>query len=386
MIFHEQTQNRTSGHEPRVSVLMPVYNGAPFLREAIESILSQTFTDFEFIIVDDGSTDETPEILGSYSDPRIRLLHHETNQGLTASLNDGLAVARGQLIARQDADDISLPQRLAVQVAFMEAYPEMGLIGSARIRISEDGTDLHTSAPETDNLKLKWLLLFRNQFTHTAVMFRRELAEAAGRYRRDEYPSDDYGLWSRMAKRAKLANISEPLVKYRIRCGSITRHPDSIMRKTSLRVRLKNIRDLVDSHVSMDAVRLLQMFERGEARNVPIEELQRKAATIFPILRRETIPRLLNRFCEVHHLHGRAKRAFQKWARADFGRSVLSVINAHIDEANRPLKRSALAWLFAESLKLQPGLVFDVFAMRVLLKGCLGAPLMKAAKRMRGAF
>src|SRR5512146_2439112 len=110
--------------EPIVSVVMPVYNSAPYLREAVDSILAQTFTDFEFIIVDDGSSDETPQILDGYGDARIRRLRNERNMGVVPTLNCGLAAARGRYVARHDADDISLPTRLEQQVRFLDTHPE----------------------------------------------------------------------------------------------------------------------------------------------------------------------------------------------------------------------------------------------------------------------
>src|SRR4051794_29608800 len=115
---------------PKVTVLLAVYNGERYLREAIDSILGQTFQDFEFLIINDGSTDSTREIILSYHDPRIRLVDNEDNIGQTRSLNRGLALAAGQFVARQDADDISEPERLASQVAFLEIHPEVVLLGT----------------------------------------------------------------------------------------------------------------------------------------------------------------------------------------------------------------------------------------------------------------
>ena len=126
---------------PQVSVIMPVYNGGRYLREAVDSILNQTFREFEFIIIDDGSTDDTWSVLTDYAahDSQVRLIQNEANIGLTRSLNKGLAVSRAALIARQDADDISMPERLARQIAFLEMHPEVGLLGTQGDFIDADG-------------------------------------------------------------------------------------------------------------------------------------------------------------------------------------------------------------------------------------------------------
>jgi len=117
-------------NQPQLTVLMPVYNGGPFLRSAIESILNQDFSDFDFLIIDDGSTDGSHEIAASYADPRIRLESNGRNLGLIATLNRGLDLARGTYVARMDADDIAFPDRLSKQLTFMEAHPEIGLCGT----------------------------------------------------------------------------------------------------------------------------------------------------------------------------------------------------------------------------------------------------------------
>jgi len=148
--------------KPTVSVLMPVFNGEQFLRPAMNSILNQTFTDFEFIIVDDGSTDHSREILNSYTDSRVRLICNESNIGLTDSLNRGLEAASGNYIARMDQDDISLPERLAKQVAFMDSHPEVGVCGTWAKDI--DQTDSTTPGHSSDNPML--LKASLNRFCH----------------------------------------------------------------------------------------------------------------------------------------------------------------------------------------------------------------------------
>ena len=200
---------------PRVTVLMPVYNGERYLREAIDSILAQTFTDFEFIIVDDGSTDETPTILNGYTDPRIVRLRNQTNVGLVESLNRGLAAARGEYIARQDADDVSLPQRLEKQLDFLESHPDVGLVGTTFAIVNSCGVILGIPSVPTQNGDIQERLLCANNFCHGSVMFRRKCLEVVGAYRADLFPAEDYDLWLRIGEHFQVANLSDVLYQWR---------------------------------------------------------------------------------------------------------------------------------------------------------------------------
>lgn len=201
---------------PTVSVVMSVYNGEAFVDQAVDSILAQTYGDFEFIIVDDGSTDRTRSILEGYTDPRIVPLRNERNIGLTRSLNRALHVARGAYIARQDADDASLPQRLERQVAYMDAHTNVGLLGCACSRVTANGQRLGTSKPMTDNASLQKALLSSNRFFHGAVMFRQICTEdTEGWYRQDLRYAQDYELWLRLSEAWDVANLPEVLYRYR---------------------------------------------------------------------------------------------------------------------------------------------------------------------------
>lgn len=208
---------------PLVSVLMSVRDGAPYLHAAIECILQQTFRDFEFIIVDDGSTDSTPEILASVTDPRLRLLRNPEPCGLTASLNAGLALSRGQFIARQDADDISHPERLARQVAFLTAHPPIAVLGSQTFLADAAGRLTGRKDLPLEHRSIWWAHLWDNALAHSSVMFRRAALQTAGGY--DEtYPvSQDYEAWSRLGERHLLANLPDRLVTLRVVESSITR-------------------------------------------------------------------------------------------------------------------------------------------------------------------
>lgn len=208
---------------PKVTVLMSVYNGERFLREAIESILVQSFQDFEFIIIDDGSTDSTLEIIQSYDDTRIRLIENEMNLGLSRSLNRGLKLAKGQFIARQDADDVSEPERLARQVTFLETHNDVVLLGTSYQEIDTHGSLIGKRKLPCDYTEIRWSLLFFCPFVHSAVMLRKSIVlEQIGFYNEALAYAMDYDLWYRIARCLPVANLDEYLVRYRINPRSMT--------------------------------------------------------------------------------------------------------------------------------------------------------------------
>lgn len=194
---------------------MTVSNGMPYLREAIESVLGQTFTDFEFLIVDDASTDGSGECVASYRDPRIRLLHNERNLGQTRSLNRGLEFARGGYVARLDADDVCLTTRLERQVGVLCARPDIAVLGTWMYDIDAGGarTALVSRRWDDAGTYLAWLLLEICPLWHPTVMFRRDLVLEVGGYDESFRIAQDYDLWIRLALRRYWgAVVSEPLV------------------------------------------------------------------------------------------------------------------------------------------------------------------------------
>lgn len=198
---------------PKITVLMPVYNAQAFLREAIDSILAQTLTDFELLIIDDGSTDGSAAIVRSYADARIRLAVSEQNLKLAATLNRGLDMARGDYVARMDADDVSLPARLARQAAFLDAHPDVGLCGTWAASFGSARFSMpNPAAPEGIRAKL----LFDSALVHPSIMLRRALFDRHGL----RYPPlahfEDYALWQRAARLFPLANLPEVLLRYRV--------------------------------------------------------------------------------------------------------------------------------------------------------------------------
>ena len=222
---------------PLVSVLLPVYNCAHYVHEAISSILRQTFVDFELLVLDDGSTDDTPRVLAGISDPRMLVLQH-ANKGLPATLNRGISLAKGKYIARQDADDVSLPERLARQVQYMEAHPECGLLGtwSSILRDRAETGRMHKHP--ADHATLAFEILFDSQFVHPSVMFRRSVVETVGGYSTDisKRGPEDYDLWVRIARQFRMANIPEPLIQYREIEGSMSRSGGEVWRQKVMRI------------------------------------------------------------------------------------------------------------------------------------------------------
>ena len=203
---------------PKVSVVMSVNNGERFLRESVESILHQTFTDFEFIIVDDGSTDGTWDILTEYAgqDQRIALVKNQENIGLTKSLNKGLALAKGGFIARQDADDISSMERLAYQVRFLDEFPDVGVLGTWVAYINKEGHQESVwQTPERAAI-VKWSLLFGNCIAHPSVMLRHFLVKGGVAYRSEISYAQDYELWVRLSDKTQLTNLPEVLYLRRV--------------------------------------------------------------------------------------------------------------------------------------------------------------------------
>lgn len=203
---------------PRITVALSVYNNAEYLAEALDSILVQTVADFELVIVDDGSTDRSPAIIDHYAatDPRIRVIR-QANQGLVASLNHIIAVARGAYIARMDGDDVALPERFARQVAFLDAHPDHGVIGT-QIR-TIDARGARRSEPPIDHPLsadiIAATLPTASPLCHPSVMMRRDILEAAGGYRPAYRHCEDYDLWLRLAERTRIANLPERLHLYR---------------------------------------------------------------------------------------------------------------------------------------------------------------------------
>ena len=215
---------------PLVSVIMPVYNGEQYLVQAIKSILEQSYKNFEFIIIDDGSKDSSGEIMAEFErfDSRICVIRFPHNQGLISALNHGIEISQGKYIARMDADDVSLSGRLSKQVDYMESHPEIGLLGCGMRYMQEDGTLQNIPLVIQSDLLIRWYILFENPFFHSTVMLRRSIMEKfVLRYNPSALHAEDYELWSRMLLHTKGENLAEVLLYYRLHPASISkRHAD----------------------------------------------------------------------------------------------------------------------------------------------------------------
>jgi glycosyltransferase involved in cell wall biosynthesis len=209
-------------NNPKVTVLMPAYNAGKYIGEAIASVLEQSFTDFELLIINDGSTDDTEKIIRSFKDPRIVLMSQE-NKGVSAALNLGLSYARANYIARFDADDICLPNRLKVQYEFITTYPEYSIIGSAVEYMDADGHYIFTHHPEGHlNEEIQQLKYTICPFIHSSVFYKKDAVVNNGGYNEHAYTYEDHFLWVNILKNEKACNLSQALIKVRLNPESIT--------------------------------------------------------------------------------------------------------------------------------------------------------------------
>ncbi|HEY9770412.1 MAG TPA: glycosyltransferase [Coleofasciculaceae cyanobacterium] len=242
---------------PKVSILMCVYNGETYLSEAIASILKQSYTDFEFVIVDDGSTDSTRRILSDYAakDERIVLIYNQHNLGLEKSLNKGLAATKGKYLVRQDADDISLPNRLQLQVDFLDTHPEVGAVGSSVEFIDRQGTVLGKQDIPEDHHSLQALLLINNYLWHSSMTIRRSLLQKLGGYNEQMLHAEDYDLWWRISCNSYLATLSDILLQYRRdNPAAITKLKRKKQLQCSQQISYKAIQEsLQDKSLALDA-------------------------------------------------------------------------------------------------------------------------------------
>ncbi len=201
---------------------MPAYNAAKYISEAIASVLDQTFTDFELLIINDGSTDETETIIRSFKDERIRLIN-QTNQGVSAALNMGLMNANAELIARFDADDICLPDRLRKQHDFMTTHPGYVLVGTDAAYIDKDGNPVFSfEYPAYTDESIQALPVEVCPFSHTTVIYRKQAVISCGMYDMNAHSFEDHLLWQQLIKRGKVHNLKEVLVKVRFSPDSFT--------------------------------------------------------------------------------------------------------------------------------------------------------------------
>lgn len=229
---------------PVVSIVMAAFNEEKYIHESIESILKQTFTDFELIIVNDGSTDKTEQIIQSFSDSRIKYIKNDKNIKLIASLNKGLSHTTGKFIARMDADDICYPDRLEKQIRFMNLHPEIGISGS-QLEVFGDQTGSMNYPLTHEDIQLR--LLITSCFGNNVVVFRRDVLEKYNLYFPEGYlHAEDYKCWTNWIKHTQLANLNEQLVKYRSHPGSVSVKNRNAQRETRDRIRKEYLTELFE--------------------------------------------------------------------------------------------------------------------------------------------
>jgi len=279
---------------PKVTVLMPVYNAEKYLAEAIESILEQTFTDFDFLIIDDGSTDRSVEIINSYADNRITLIRNEQNMGISNTLNKGVLLADSDIIARMDADDISLPERLIKQYTYLRDNPDCVLVSTGAETISGDGEILEIFEPNDDFLY--YMMTFHCWIYHPSVMYRRkEIIDL------DMYPntrSQDYKLWSKIIRKHKINAIPDILIKYRITSQSVSNY---VYKEESMEEELRQVRSN------------LQYF-CGDSYTIPDDWLEAYRNNYTPLTKQPEITQMVDCIRELDHIteHVLAKKNVNK--------------------------------------------------------------------------
>jgi len=274
---------------PEVSVVMPAFNAAEFLDDAVASILNQTFRDFEFIIIDDGSTDETPDILRKYAeaDDRVRV-YRQGNQGVIAALNRGCQIARGQFVARMDADDISLPRRFERQTNFLKKHPEIGIVGTWAANIDKNNSVVGKWCLPPSPMVLKWNHFFRVCVIHPTVLMRRPILEKLNFYRSDSLYADDWDLWLRASAMTEFGNTPEILFKYRVWSKSVSKSHSQECQKAPIKLLVPFMRDFLGSDLSVEAVTVLKL---GKCENLQqilsgatlLESLYRKFMRVNPV-------------------------------------------------------------------------------------------------------
>ncbi len=230
---------------PSISVIMSVYNGEKYLVEAIDSILNQTYSNFEFIIINDCSTDKTSEILQAYNDARIKIINNDENLRLPASLNKGFRLAKGKYIARMDADDIALPDRFEKQVSYLENNPELAAIGGSYIVFNEQEGEMYAHIVDSNELLDKYYLL-PSPISHPTAMLRKSMTVDEGYFYNEKYTSaQDYDLWLRIAKKHKINNIADIVLKYRVHSKSISQQRKEEQQVNAVTIFLDNINHII---------------------------------------------------------------------------------------------------------------------------------------------
>lgn len=262
---------------PKVSVLMPAYNSEKYIAEAIESILNQTFTDFEFIIISDGSTDNTAKIVKDYAkrDKRIRFVNNSKNKGIVGVLNEGLDLCVGEYVARMDSDDISLPERLEIQVKYLDENPECGLVSGWYQKFGDSDRICHLPK----DVKI-YDLIESCCVCHPLVMLRKSVIDKYNfRYNNDYKCAEDYELWSRMINVTRICNVQKILLKYRWHDGNISVKNNNIQKQLANRIHNKLIGMFTDNE--MTKLKLSPKYNQYLFGFIPLFRVKQKRIYLF---------------------------------------------------------------------------------------------------------
>lgn len=231
-----------------ISVILPVYNGEMYLAESIQSILQQSYSNFELIIINDGSSDKSDFIVRSFDDPRIRY-YSQANHGLAATLNTGISLARGKYIARQDQDDVSFFHRFKTQLEFLEGNADVAMVGTAAVIWQGNKKTNRVMRHPKNDCEIKFSFLFDNFFVHSSVMIKRSilLQEKGYSVDKNRQPPEDYELWSRIVRKYKVANLTQAYIAYREVAGSMSRVDKNPFVRNVLKISSENISYLLHS-------------------------------------------------------------------------------------------------------------------------------------------
>lgn len=240
---------------PRVSVIMPVKGAQTYLSEAIESILHQTFADFEFLVITEPGTNH--EIIDAYLDTRIKHIETAQSIGLARCLNYGIQMAKGEYIARMDADDISFPNRLERQVTYLDEHHDVGIVGTGYESINESGRTLSISSKSSSPEFIKWQSLFVNPIIHASVLARADVIRRLGGYNPAMVHSEDYDLWVRAMENAKIVNLPDVLIKLRDHSGRVSRVSANLQEHNANVIVKRNLESVYGAKISESVVSVL---------------------------------------------------------------------------------------------------------------------------------
>lgn len=351
---------------PAVTVLMAVHNAERHVAQAIDSILAQTFRDFELIIVDDESADRTADVVSRFSDSRIRYMPAGRHLGLPGALNLGMSRASGELVARHDHDDVSDPRRFEKQVDFFRAHPEAALVGSRAWLIDERGERVGRLDRCLDDVSVRWYHLLDNAFVHSSVMFRRSVVwEDLGGYDASLVSSEDYELWARVLQRHGAANLPDRLLLYRLSPVSKMAADEDAWEKGPFP---EILRSLVRRHIetmfgniaSDDELRLMGGFVLG----VPARDAGRFLSVFW-------------RLCAAYER--RFPAALQS---VDFQRTVARQVDTFAARL-RPFSRRAAMRVYRQALGARPSLAMSLPWWRAAARVTLGATGRAGLARLR---